>query len=404
MTIRRTTRLFLYLVLVLMMASALQGCATLGVPAALQLVITRSRSTLIVKSDDDLGWGQLSHPYLCPLSDQRIMLTYYAYPEAQEGADVTTVVDWPAYTDDGGRSWQFGDPMNWVDGPPPLPTYVRKGQVSKANYGYCFGLVALSNGLRIAQTRKCFRRAPQVYEAAGIWSEDGVNWHGPRVVTYHGPTNVYYPDMLVSPRALQLKDGTLLGRGYTKVENQDKYSTLLFKSDDDGVTYEFLSYIATAPDAPWGNQGPCEPGLAQVPNGDLVCVMRTGGQVHDMLQARSEDGGRTWTRRRINKAGVMPNLMMMRNGVLVCTYGRPGNNIMFSTNGGRSWGREIAVVPQDVLSSGYLDIWEVEPDRLLVVYDTYNAPSRRFWLWEPPSPVNALWWCYVDVHRLGFTH
>ena len=118
-----------------------------------------------------------------------------------------------------------------------------------------------------------------------------------------------------------------------------------------------------------------------------------------MLMARSSDGGKTWQKKFLNRPGVIPRLLHMSHEVLVCSFGRPGNNLMFSLDEGRSWGAEMEVTEPDLRSTGYMDIEEVEPGRLLVIYDAYNTTLAKFWLWEPPDEFNGVFGVFVDVRR-----
>ena len=116
-----------------------------------------------------------------------------------------------------------------------------------------------------------------------------------------------------------------------------------------------------------------------------------------MLLGRSSDSGLTWKTRRMTVSGVKPKLLQMSNGVLVCAFGRPGNNLIFSLDNGRTWGNETAITAADIRTTGYCDIVETEPGRLLVIYDAYDTSVAKYWLWDPPQPVNAIWGMYVDV-------
>ena len=97
--------------------------------------------------------------------------------------------------------------------------------------------------------------------------------------------------------------------------------------------------------------------------------------------------------------GVYPKLIRMGNGVLVLAFGRCGNNLSFSLDGGRNWGREVALTYADVKTSGYCDVVEVGPSRLFAVYDLYNTDPARLWLWEPKE-VNGVFGVFVDVKRI----
>ncbi|MBN2564002.1 MAG: exo-alpha-sialidase [Phycisphaerae bacterium] len=378
------------------------------------LSVVRSKPFVIVQTDEAAGWGVLTHPYLCSLSEQRIMVTYNMVGDVLRGGTRRAMADWPAYSEDGGKTWQFGDPITWADGAPPHVTSATKGEIISFHYGYCFGQVVLSNGLRIAVERLASsgKKPGARLRQRGVWSHDGRTWHGPREVIYELADPVDY--ILISPRAVQLGDGNLLCVAYGPRQKGGKYDTYALRSDDGGATYQLLSVVARCEDAPWGNNGPCEPTLERLSDGSLFCMMRTGSaegsrgrgktwtaRSSPMLSARSRDGGKSWELGRISKPGVMPGLLELSNGVLVCAFGRPGNSLMFSLDGGRTWIREMTLTAADVRTTGYVDILEVEPGRLLVVYDAWDTPPANVWLWEPPPPVCAVWGVFVDVSRRG---
>ena len=68
---------------------------------------------------------------------------------------------------------------------------------------------------------------------------------------------------------------------------------------------------------------------------------------------------------------VDPDLVLMSNSVLACSYGRPGCWLMLDETGtGRKWGKPIQVF--DGVSTCYTGIREIEPGKLLYVYDAVN--------------------------------
>jgi hypothetical protein len=181
--------------------------------------------------------------------------------------------------------------------------------------------------------------------------------------------------------------------------------SILFESRDGGYTMQFVSTIGTASDARWGNEGPCEPTATLLTNGDYLCVMRTGCDITGapangapLLLARSSDQGRTWTRTKMSMGGVMPKILRMSNGLLVIATGRPGNRLYFSSDDGNTWGREVWLTSPQSLTTGYCDVLEVAPGRLLAVYDLFNTDTKGFWLWEPRE-VNAVYGVFVDVQH-----
>ncbi len=121
---------------------------------------------------------------------------------------------------------------------------------------------------------------------------------------------------------------TLLAVPYVRYAGAEKTAVVTIESQDEGRTWRYVSEIF-APDAlPDMAEGATEADLTQLANGDLLCVARTGGCVQptqQLVQARSSDGGRTWSpARRISPFSVYPCLRRLDNGVLALAAGRPG--------------------------------------------------------------------------------
>jgi hypothetical protein len=134
---------------------------------------------------------------------------------------------------------------------------------------------------------------------------------------------------------VELPDGSLLATIYGTQEGHKKYTSALVHSEDGGKQWAFRSVIAQSENV--GKEGFCEPALVQLANGDLFCAMRVGGPLHT---TRSTDDGKTWSAPEIvADHGVDPALLLMRNGVLALSYGRPNVSLLLSSDGtGRSWG------------------------------------------------------------------
>lgn len=154
------------------------------------------------------------------------------------------------------------------------------------------------------------------------------------------------------------------------------YRTILVASEDRGETWDYVSEIAEFRDqTSLPGDGFCEPALLALPDGSLLCVLRRGGGL-PLGQTRSLDGGSTWSLPELLPGhGVDPDLCRMSNGVLACTYGRPGTHLMFSPDGrGEAWG--YRTVLGEGPSSCYMGIAEVAPDELLLVYDRCEAAGQ----------------------------
>ncbi len=166
----------------------------------------------------------------------------------------------------------------------------------------------------------------------------------------------------------------LLCAGYPTELNQRKYRTVVVFSKDKGKTWGDPVHVAydkmlgrgipldhnmvgkSIPESRAGRpmlvpaitmEGFRESDLTIASNGDLVCVMRSGGRNPAMgvnlfptplYCSRSSDGGKHWTPpEQIADRGVSPNVITMSNGIIVCTYSRPGNWLVFSDDNGKSW-------------------------------------------------------------------
>ena len=147
---------------------------------------------------------------------------------------------------------------------------------------------------------------------------------------------------------LELEDGTLLAGkagnfagdkapmpGFipTKGEKWFKYRTYLLASRDRGQSWHYLSTIAY--DGVSGQESFCEPALVDLGGGELLSVMRTG-RYAPMYQARSLDGGKTWgPPEPLKTLGLSPMMVLLPNGVLVCSFGwRPFKAIPSQVDGG----------------------------------------------------------------------
>ena len=124
-----------------------------------------------------------------------------------------------------------------------------------------------------------------------------------------------------------------------------------------------------------GDEGWAEPGLALLPNGDLLTVLRNGEGNAPLYFSRSTDGGRTWSdpvRSRLH--GQYPGLLTTSSGLIITTYGRPDNRLAVCLDGeGEGWPYEITVST----APGWQGVTAVEttPDELLVVFEDL--------LWKP---------------------
>ncbi|MXX26895.1 MAG: exo-alpha-sialidase [Caldilineaceae bacterium SB0668_bin_21] len=205
---------------------------------------------------------------------------------------------------------------------------------------------------------------------------------------------------------IELKPGRHLATTYLTFAGDDRYSTVVMTSEDEGRTWHYLSTVATAEDGADSWEGFCESSLVRLEDGDLMCVGRMGGG-RDQLLARSysSDEGKSWSPiDRLPAWGVLPQVNRLSNGALVISCGRPGLFIWFSTDPrGEHWepfdlmahhnsemGEAHQISPGKYglepvnreqyytvhhnfdlpdQTTSYTSMLEVEPGRLLIVYD-----------------------------------
>ena len=154
--------------------------------------------------------------------------------------------------------------------------------------------------------------------------------------------------------------------------------THLLRSTDLGKTWTHVAHV--------GLGG--EPAVVRLSESEWLAITRPDAHMSNLLQHRSLDGGRTWTfERTLEEGSVMPDLVLMSNGVLACSYGRPVSNLMFSLDGGRTW-RDHRVI-SDRANFNYTAIREISPGRLLYMHDS-QIPGTL-------ARINSL---YIDVERM----
>ena len=182
-------------------------------------------------------------------------------------------------------------------------------------------------------------------------------------------------------KIVQLPNGDLLATLYGNFKGDAQYRTMIVRSTDSGQTWQFHATAAYDPKDPdpylvGSYSGYCEPSLALLSNGQLLCIMRTqgaqyAGEYRPLYQCWSNDLGKTWTRPIPSKPYLMdiyPTLAVLDNGVVACQYGRPGFYVAFSLDNGHTWQDRITFsdLPHPA-SHGMYDMVKVGPNKLVAV-------------------------------------
>ncbi|MFV2067980.1 MAG: sialidase family protein [Pirellulales bacterium] len=241
-----------------------------------------------------------------------------------------------------------------------------------------------------------------VYEAKFFRSND----HG--LSRKSDPARIHLPEPFhqwtgrLCRNIVALQDGSLLVSIYGRQEKgtglAKKYRSLALRSTDRGKTWHYLSTIAFDALENRRGEGFDETSLVVLPDGKVLSFLRSGasyqasigssnnndpsvkmpfsyGKQTPIYMTSSIDGGKNWSvADPISPYGVWPNAVLMENGILAVSYGRPGNWLMFSKDAGNRWGPIIPfyhdLYPPDC--GNYFSMAEVAPNILLVVYARTN--------------------------------
>ena len=202
---------------------------------------------------------------------------------------------------------------------------------------------------------------------------------------------------------IEMPNGDLLSTAYgwfkgdntpsAYMPNMMKFRSILIRSTDRGRYWTLVGTIAVDPNV--GEEGFCEPVLVRLSRGPhegrLIALLRTGSnkvltesRYNLIYQSDSDDEGKTWTTPRpLEFQGVDPDLIELRNGILVAGFGwrtpesiqskgkgfgpQHGNYLAFSFDQGATWTQVTQITSG--LTTSYVTVREIEPNRLLLVYD-----------------------------------
>lgn len=229
--------------------------------------------------------------------------------------------------------------------------------------------------------------------ADGKAAAEPISFCVPLAIGGKGEGAAYKPACVMEKSLLELRDGSLLASVYGWLKGQadltnpnnpqgdTRYSTWFVRSTDGGKKWVFQGQVPYHKTM-GGPEGFCEPSTVRFPdNGELLCMMRTGSGF-PLYQSRSTDDGRTWAVPQPavgamygdftdpgTMRGVWPSLVLMQNGIMVCSWGRtpPGVHLAFSLDRGHTWAQLITLSEKSM--SSYICIQEIRPGVLLTLYD-----------------------------------
>lgn len=229
----------------------------------------------------------------------------------------------------------------------------------------------------------------------------------PEAVLGFGDNGQPAPGFTLHRSLIAMPNGDLLATAYgwfkgdetpsEYMPNMNKSRCFLLRSKDRGRNWTLVSTIAV--DATVGQEGFDEPVLARLSRGPhkgrFIVLMRTG-RFNPLYQTESDDEGQTWTKpHSLSFHGVSPDLLEMKNGILVAGFGwrtrqafvvakdptapvdkELGYYLAFSQDQGETWSQLTQL--NNELSTSYGALQEVNPGKLVLVYDKswWGHPDR----------------------------
>lgn len=143
-----------------------------------------------------------------------------------------------------------------------------------------------------------------------------------------------YPAYYLGNKGEILNTGVSFYRSADNGHSWMKVGTIPYRNSEEDVAYNGTE------------EGFTEPAFEILKDGTYLCVMRTGFYT-PMYKSFSKDGGYHWTKpEAFTSNGVSPNMILLDNGVLVLSSGRPGVQIRFNIDGdGDKWTEPIEMLP-----------------------------------------------------------
>ena len=363
--------------------------------------------TTVVVHKDDLAY--ISHASIAVLGDGRWIAAFThsrrRQPRMHPPSD-------PLYrnllsrTSDGGRTWEepyFAPDLNWSGVEVPGVAVLSNGIVVLTQFR--FGWYPLG----LAKKRRAEGEPISISLPGRGWTEqfDDGDWDAAEYSWARGYHGLYahlstdngdtfetvridtnpYRDGFTRVGVVELSDGRV---AYPVTEHHPPTSrhTYLLVSQG-GQTWDRPVLIVESPELSFG-----EPDIVEVGQGDIYCILRTSDLGGYLYGCRSLYGGATWSiPEPTDIFGYPGHLLVLRDGRLLCTYGRRtapfGIRACLSEDGGRTWRTDQEIVIRDDLPNGdlgYPTTIEYEPGRLFVCY--YG---------QEPDGVTCVQGTYVDL-------
>lgn len=345
-------------------------------------------------------WGFYQFPRIVRWEDGRLAVGFHVHPDAPESYGLEATVPDEYISADGGKTWRAhtepggvsglllptGDRLRPVQPKPfpvseiklPAPIGTRIGTYGNEKYEM-YRLQELPQELRGVHFSRLLRGSEE-------WQTERNTLTDPLALRYS--IRGLFPIVWWGYIKI-LPDGSLLAGtypGYMEGEKNFPSHIFFYRSTDGGKSWNLQGRIRYQPDLANDKVGArrdgfTEPAFEILGDRSLICVMRTtdGLGVGPMYFSRSLDLGKTWTKpAAFTETGVEPQLLLLKNGTLVLSSGRPGVDVRFSFDGsGNSWTKPYPLVPItsggiQTDSCGYTKLLALDDSSLLIVYSWFK--------------------------------
>jgi hypothetical protein len=178
-------------------------------------------------------------------------------------------------------------------------------------------------------------------------------------------------------------------RRFGGVVSKWRNSAVFYRSTDNGRNWYVYSEIPYRGDIKADSladvrDGFTEPDYEFMADSTMISVMRTCDASNGpMYIARSKDKGKTWTKPEFfTPFGVWPQLLKLKNRVVVLSYGRPGVNLLFCNDGkGEIWSKNLILSPSDRASGtgtcGYTGILATGDNKFLITHSKWPYKNEK---------------------------
>ena len=161
-------------------------------------------------------------------------------------------------------------------------------------------------------------------------------------------------------------------------------------SEDNGYSWNIageIKYKECARDShPEFRNGFTEPDITMLPDGSFYSLLRTTvGQISGpLMYSKSSDDMKTWSEPKyFDKLGVWPELLTLKNGVTLASYGRPGVFLRATADkSAENWDKPIEIVkplyetPQQN-TCAYTAMTAIDDSNFLLAYSNFDHPDEN---------------------------